>query len=58
MSAAHHVLLIVAGGTGIPLAVAAVARLLVEDHAESTAAAIRHHYTTHPTVPTGGSREH
>lgn len=57
MSATHYVLLIVAGGTGIPLAVAAVARLLVTDHAESTAAAIRHHHTT-PTAPTGGSREH
>lgn len=54
MSATHYVLLIVAGGTGIPLAVAAVARLLVTDHAESTAAAIRHH---HHTTPTGGSRD-
>ncbi|WP_018218234.1 hypothetical protein [Salinispora vitiensis] len=58
MSATHHVLLIVAGGTGIPLAIAAVARLLVENHAESTAAVIRREHTTHPTAPTGGSREH
>ncbi|WP_200210902.1 hypothetical protein [Micromonospora coerulea] len=34
-------LLILAGGTGTPLAVFLVARLLVERHADTTAAAIR-----------------
>ncbi|WFE44996.1 hypothetical protein [Verrucosispora sp. WMMD1129] len=45
MTATQYVLLIVAGGTGTPLAVFLVARRLVEGHADSTAAAIRRQHT-------------
>lgn len=37
----RYVLLILAGGTGVPLAVFAVARALVERHADQHGAAIR-----------------
>lgn len=41
MTVTQYVLLIVAGGTGTPLAVLLIARRLVEGHADSMAAAIR-----------------
>ncbi|WP_432051142.1 hypothetical protein [Verrucosispora sp. NA02020] len=44
-----YVLLILAGGTGTPLAVIAIARRLVEHHADQTAAAIRRE-TTRPAA--------
>ncbi|MFV2102798.1 hypothetical protein [Micromonospora sp. LOL_024] len=46
-----YVLLILAGGTGTPLAALAVARRLVEGHADATAATIRRqHARPAPTV--------
>lgn len=50
----NHLLLILTGGTGIPLLVFAVARRLVEGHADQAAAAIRraHHAKARPAART------
>ncbi|WP_200215000.1 hypothetical protein [Micromonospora coerulea] len=53
----RYVLLILAGGTGTPLAVFLVARHLVERHADTTAAAIRRQHVRRQMVTADRPKE-